>query len=156
MKFLLMIIFVLLCVNIASRVSKKFKEEYLYYSDFMDFINEYEINVMYKKEKLQNFIKKLQKNSKFGEILTNFYENLQKNQKINYNYKLLSKSENDFLNDSLNSLGGYDSDREEQNLKSIKLKVEKYLATAKENLKFCPVIVKLALLLSIGLCIIFI
>ena len=155
MKIILIIVLIFVIMLIANAVSQQYKDKFDFYYNLKVFLNQFKINVSFKKEKIPNFINKIESKKYFGLFIDEYKGYLQNGNLNLESLKILEPEEKQQLLEIVHNLGRYNSENESMQLENYLLLVEEKLNTAKENkIKLCPMIIKLALLFGIGLAII--
>ena len=157
MKIFLLILIVMLIMIIANGVAKQYKERHNLYANILNFLNNYELNISFKKEKILDVVQRFECNNESKKII-GIYENYL-TQKTDINFEsitILQEDERKFLENIFKNLGTGDVDSEKLQLNEIKSQLKaKVEETAKIRDKFCPLIIKLSLLFAIALVILF-
>ena len=157
MKIFLIIILIIIIMLIASSVSQQYKDKYDFYYKLKNFLNQFKINVCFKKDKILDFLNKQNAKKHFKLLIEDYKTYLSTNRLNLDNISLLETDEQATLADILTNIGNYDSLNEiNQTSNFITLIDEKLQKAKEEKEKFCPMIIKLSLLFAIGLAIILI
>ena len=157
MKILLLILIVVLIMIIANGVAKQYKERHNLYANILKFLNDYELNIGFKKEKILDVAQKFESNNESKKIIEIYKNHLTQKTDINFeSITILQEDEQKFLENIFKNLGAGDVDSEKLQLSEIKIQLKaKVEETAKIRDKFCPLIIKLSLLFAIALVILF-
>jgi len=157
MKWVLILILIVVIMLIARSVSEQYKDKYDFYKNLRDFLNQFKLNVSFKKETLNDFLNKTYCKKQFKIFIEEFQVFLQTNS-INLNrITLLDEYEKDDLIKIMQNLGNLNSENEINQLNSfIAIIEEKLNKSLNDRNKLCPLILKLSLLFSIGLSILLI
>ena len=157
MKILLLILIVVLIMIIANGVAKQYKERHNLYANILKFLNDYELNIGFKKEKILDVVHKFESNNESKKIIEIYKNHLTQKTDINFeSITILQEDEQKFIENIFKNLGAGDVDSEKLQLKEMKIQLKaKVEETAKIRDKFCPLIIKLSLLFAIALVILF-
>ena len=142
---------------IANGVAKQYKERHNLYANILKFLNDYELNIGFKKEKILDVAQKFESNNESKKIIEIYKNHLTQKTDINFeSITILQEDEQKFLENIFKNLGAGDVDSEKLQLSEIKIQLKaKVEETAKIRDKFCPLIIKLSLLFAIALVILF-
>ena len=157
MKWFLIVVLISVIMLIASSVSQQYIDKYDFYSNLKNLLNQFKMNISFKKEKILDFINSHHSKSHFKILIESYKDYLATNE-LNLNkLELLDSDEKKVLADILTNLGNYDTENEINQINNFILQIDEKLNKAKEEKqKFCPMIIKLSLLFAIGLAIILI
>jgi len=158
MKLILIIVLVVIIMVIAKGVANQYKERHNFFATIMNFLNSYELNIGFKKDKIKTLVEKLKTNSQ-SKILFDEYINYLKHDTTLYfeNIKVISEEERVFLIDMFSKLGTNDYSNEMAQLKVFKDYIqEKITKSENESNKNYPLIMKLSFLFSLGMALVFI
>ena len=158
LKIALLIILVIMIMLIALGVVKQYRERHSIFLELSMLLNEYELNIGFRKEKLRNLISNFHATGELKHILKNYLDNFNNTNNLNFDeLKLLQIEEKQFLVAMFQKLGTSDYDNEKLQLATFKSYIEDKLKDTKEKKnKLCPLILKLTFLFALGLAIIFI
>ena len=139
---------------IASRVSQQYKDRYEAFCDIASFINSYKLNIGFKKEKIKTLTKEYKDKTT---ILGCYKEYLDNGTFDLCKVKLLNNEEKSHLKDIFLKFGNGDYETEKK-LSEIaeSYTKEKIEETKQIKDKWCPMIMKLTFLFSLGVAILFI
>ena len=157
MKIFLLILLIALIMIIAKNVAKQYRDRHMFFVSILEFLNEYELNIGFKKEKIvylvETHIYKGQSKKLFDEY--NLY--LTQNKDLEFSsLNLINGLERDFLIKMFKSLGTSDYSTEMAQLKFYKSWLEeKTSTTKKDSAKYYPLTVKLSFLFALGVALIF-
>ncbi len=157
MKWLLIIVLISIIMLIAHSVSEQYKDKYDFILNLKLFLQQFKINVAFRKEKINEFISKIKPKRQFSLFLSE-YQNYLATGNINLDsIKLLDEEDKEELMNIITNLGKFDAQNEISQLDNFLASLEFKLSKAKEDkLKLCPMILKLSLLFAIGLAILLI
>lgn len=157
MKCFLIVILIFVIMIIANAVSQQYKDKYDFYCNLKNLLNQFKINVSFKKEKILDFLNQ-QNGQKHFKLLIESYKNYTISNELNLEkLEILNAEEKSSLKEILLNLGGFDTENEINQLNNfIALTNEKLEKAKEEKQKFCPMIIKLSLLFAIALAIILI
>ena len=158
MKIFLLFILVVMIMLIAKGVANQYKERNKFFVSVMSFLNMYELNIGFKKEKIKDLIEKLNVNGSAKILFSRYNDFLSTNANLNLEeIKILTDEEKDFISNTFKSIGTSDYSNEMTQLKVFKGYIqEKIDLTSKDSSKNYPLIIKLSFLFSLGLALIFI
>jgi len=157
MKWFLVIVLICVIMLIAHAVSQQYKDKFDFYYNLNNFLNQFKMNVSFKKEEIEDFLNNLNYKKQF-KILINRYKDYLTTNNLNFDdLDLLESEEKVTLSEILKSLGKYDAENEINQVNNFILLINEKLNKAKEEKqKLCPMILKLSLLFAIGVAIILI
>ncbi len=157
MKWILILILIFIIMIIAYSISEQYKEKFDFYNNLKIFLLQFKLNISFKKEKIIEFLNKVN-SKKYFNIFICEYKNYLKTNIINLeNIKILDGDERKQLENLIKSIGLLDSQNEILQLDLFIQEVDEKLKRAeKDKNKLCPMILKLSLLFAIGLAIILI
>lgn len=157
MKWLLIIVLIVVIMLIANSVSKQYQEKYDFYINLKNFLNNFKINVSFKKEKIHDFLRSQNHKKQFKTFIKSYIQYLNTNQLNLDDLNLLDEEEKLSLAEILKNLGKYDTENEINQINNFLILIEEKLEKAKqEKQKLCPMIIKLSLLFALGLAIVLI
>lgn len=153
-KFVLICILIALIMFIAKQVSKQYKDRYEAYCDILRFIQDYQLNIGFKKEKIRSLTSKYTDKTN---VLGCYNKYLSSGIFDLGSVKLLTDEEKNQIKDYFEKFGNGDYETESGLIKITKSYIEeKIVETKKMKDKWCPMIIKLTFLFSIGLAILFV
>ena len=142
---------------IAHNVSQQYRDKHEFYVNLKNFLNQFKINVSFKKESLIEFINKKPCKKQFKSLLDAYKDYLFTNELDLSKITLLDDYEKEDLSNILKNLGSYNSENEVAQLNSFLTVIEEKINMALlDKNKLCPMILKLSLLFSLALAIILI
>jgi len=157
MKWFLIIVLIVVIMLIANAVSQQYKDKYDFYYNLKNFLNHYKINLSFKKEKILDFLNQQTAKRQFKLFIEDYKQYISTNELNLNNITFLEDEEKAILIEIIKKLGTYDEINETNIInKFLDLIEEKLLNAQEEKKKFCPMIIKLSLLFSLGLAIILI
>ncbi len=157
MKYVLIITLIVLIVLVAIKISNQYRDKFIFFDDLYTFLDMLKMNVGFKQDKLDDMISKAKGNKHFDCFISDYKKFLTTNEISFSNLNLLNDDEKMELEYMLKNLGKYDQINEEKQIESFIKTISKNRETAeKEKDKLCPLIVKLALFLALGIVIILI
>lgn len=157
MKLILIIILICVVMLIANAVSEQIKDKYDFYNNLKLFLNQFKINVSFKKDKILNFLNSVKCKKQFNYFIEEYKSYLSTNNIDLNKITILDEEERKELSEIILNLGRYNTENEINQLNNYLETVNLKLNSALEDKKkFCPMIIKLSLLFSIGLAIILI
>ena len=157
MKWFLIIVLIFIIMLIANAVSQQYKDKYDFYFNLKNLLNQFKINVSFKKEKILDFLNQQNAKKHFKILIESYKDYITSNELNLEKLEILNSEEKIQLKEILLNLGGFDTENEINQLNNfIALTNEKLEKAKEEKQKFCPMIIKLSLLFAIGLAIILI
>lgn len=158
MKLILIILLVVLIMLVAFGISKQYKNRTIFFTDLLDFLNKYDLNIGFKKEKLLLFCKSYVAKDEMKDVLMRFIKHLELQTEFEISdVNILQEDEREFVKDLFLKLGSGDYQTEKEQLKifkdTIKSKIDESI---KLKNKYCPMIIKLSFLFGICLAILLI
>lgn len=157
MKWVLIVLLIFAIMLIANALSQQYKDKCEFYNNLKNFLNQFKINVSFKKEKIPNFISNTYCKKQFKVFLDAYKDFLNTGNLDLTNLKILEENEKLELSDIVQNLGKYNSENEDKQLNGYLVIIEeKLLRAQEEKSRLCPMIIKLSLLFGIGLAIILI
>lgn len=156
-KWILIIVLIVVIMLIAYSVSEQIKDKYDFFNNLKLFLNQFKINVSFRQEKINEFLKKNNSKKQF-KLFIEEYSNFLKTGELNLEkIRVLEDDDKDILQDIVKNIGKYDAKNEINQMDSFLATVDVKLVKANEDKnKLCPMIIKLSLLFSIGLAILLI
>lgn len=156
MKLFLIILLIVLIMAIAKGVARQYKLRHNIFVYILKFINEYELNIGFKKEKIKSIIKLEETTGELNFIFSSYLDYLYNGKSLDLsNLKLLTEEEQKYLTDMFLSLGKADYVSEMAKLKIFKHWLEEKIEQTKsEHSKYYPLTVKLSFLFALGLALI--
>lgn len=157
MKWILITLLIGVIMIIAYSLSEQYKEKFDFYSNLKNFLNQFKINLSFKREKISEFLKQVNSKKQF-KIFTDEYINYLSKGELNLSkIKALDNEDIPILEDIVKNIGKHDSKNEISQIDSFLLTVSDRLAKAEaDKNKLCPMIIKLSLLFAIGVAILLI
>ncbi len=139
---------------IARAVAKNYKERHKIYCDIWDFVQNYKLNVGFKKEKIKLLT---QKYTDKTTVLGCYNEYISSGKFDLNDVKLLDADEKEQIKDYFVQLGNGDFETEKKLIEIVeeyfKQKIDE---TKRIKDKWCPMIIKLSFLFSLGVAILFV
>lgn len=153
-KWLLLVVLILLIMLIAKQISKQYKDRHQIFCDILDFVQNYKLNVGFKKEKIKLLTKKYTEKTT---VLGCYNSYIETGNFDLSDIKLLSIEEKTQIKAFLIEFGNGDFETE----KKLIAITENYLQqkideTKGQKDKWCPMIIKLSFLFSLGVAILFV
>ena len=156
-KWILIIILVVAIMMIAYSVSEQIKDKYDFFNNLKQFLNEFKINLAFRQEKIDEFLKKNNSKKQFKIFIEEYSNFLKTGELYLEKIKVLEDEDKQMLQDIVKNIGKYDAKNEINQMESFLLMVDEKLEKANEDKnKLCPMIIKLSLLFAIGLAILLI
>lgn len=156
-KWILIIILVVAIMMIAYSVSEQIKDKYDFFNNLKQFLNEFKINLAFRQEKIDEFLKKNNSKKQFKIFIEEYSNFLKTGELCLEKIKVLEDEDKQMLQDIVKNIGKYDAKNEINQMESFLLIVDEKLAKANEDKnKLCPMIIKLSLLFAMGLAILLI
>ena len=157
-KIALLITLVIMIMLIALGVVKQYRERHNLFLELSMFLNEYELNIGFKKDKLKAIISNFNAGSNTKTILNSYLDNFNNTDNLKLdNIKILQTDEQSYLVSMFGKLGRSNYENEKLQLGYFKAWISEKLNEAKDKTtKLCPLIIKLSLLFALGLAVIFI
>lgn len=158
MKYLLMVAFVVVVMIVAQGVCRQYKERCVLFESVNDFFRQMQLNLSFQKQKIKEILEKTSIKKNNREIYTIYLEYLTSGKTLDLSgIKILNEAEQEQISGMLLSLGKNNTESEIKQLEVY----EKYLqdkiqSSKQEKEKYCPLIIKLSFLFSVGLVILFI
>lgn len=158
MKLFLLILLVVLIMLIAKGVANQYKEKNLFYTSIMQFLNAYEFNIGFKKDKIKDLVKRTNCKGQAKILFDEYWGYLNDKNKLTLEkIKILADDEKEFLVDLFYKIGTSDYYNEMSQLRVFEKYIqEKIDSTSKDSAKFYPLIIKLSFLFSLGIALVFI
>ena len=133
MKLFLIITLIVVIMLIAHSISEQYKEKYDFYSNLKAFLNQFKINVSFKKAKVLDFINEIQAKKQFKFFLEAHKTYLETG-KLNLDkITVLDQREKADLKDVVLNLGKYNAENEINQLDSFFLIIDAKLKKAQEE-----------------------
>lgn len=156
-KWILICILISAIMLIAYAYSQQYKDKFDFYSNLKLFLDQFKINVAFKKEKIDKFLITIKPKKHFKTFIEIYQTFLQTN-KLNFEeIKILDEEEKMQLADIIKNLGRLDAINEKNQIENYLCEVNQKLEIAKdEKNKLSPMILKLSLLFALGLAVILI
>lgn len=157
MKWVLIIVLICVIMLIANAFCTQYKEKFDFYSNLKYFLNQYQLNLSFKKEKITDFLNNIKAKKQFNLFIKEYQNYLNTNKIDLSDIKILDNEEKAELENIVKSIGCMDSQNEISQVDSFLVSIEKKLKQAEqEKQKLSPMILKLSLLFAIGIAIILI
>ena len=158
LKISLLLILVVMIMLIALGVVKQYKDRHNIFLELSMLLNEYELNIGFKKEKLKKIVSNFKATGDTKQILHIYLDNFNNTNNINLDsVKILQSDERSYLISMFKKLGTSDYENEKLQLLNFKAYIKDKLMESKEKKnKLCPLIIKLTFLFALGVAIIFI
>ena len=157
MKWILITLLIGVIMIIAYSLSEQYKEKFDFYSNLKNFLNQFKINLSFRREKISEFLKQVNSKKQF-KIFTDEYMNYLSKGELNLSkIKALDSEDIPILEDIVKNIGKHDSKNEISQIDSFLVTVSDRLTKAEaDKNKLCPMIIKLSLLFAIGVAILLI
>lgn len=157
MKWILILVLIVVIMLIAHSLSEQYKEKFDFYNNLKLFLNQFKINVSFKKTKILDFLQNIQAKKQF-KLFINSYKNYLKSNNLELNeIKILDIEEKETLKNIICNLGNFDTTNELNQIEMFISDVEQKLIRAEaDKNKLCPMIIKLSLLFAVALAILLI
>ena len=137
---------------IAFSLSNQYGEKLDFYTNLKQMLEQYNINVSFKQEKIKEFLENTKAKRQFKLFIEEYKNFLTTNELKLNKIDVLDLDEKQQLETIVRSLGQYDVKNEMGQISSFIAQIEDKLTKAKEEKnKFCPLIIKLSLLIAVGL-----
>ena len=157
MKWILIIILISVIMLIAHAVSEQYKQKFDFYDSLKTFLNQFQINLTFKQEKILNVLNETKSKKQFNLFILAYKHYLKTNELDLSEIKILNIDEKNQLKNMIESIGKFDSINETKQIEMFLLEINNKLQkTEKDKEKLCPMILKLSLLFAIGLAILLI
>ena len=157
MKWILITSLIGVIMIIAYGLTEQYKEKFDFYLNLKSFLNQFKINLSFRREKISEFLKQVNSKKQF-KIFTDEYMNYLSKGELNFSkIKALDGEDIPILEDIVKNIGKYDSKNEISQIDSFLVTVTHRLtkANADKN-KICIMIIKLSLLFAVGIAILLI
>lgn len=157
MKIILIFVLLTVVMIVAFKVSSFIKEKYNFYVCLKEFLNEFKLNLSFKREKITDFLTKRQYSKSF-DVFINSYKEYLKSGELNLGDLIyLDNDEKEQLKIITTSIGRLDTQSELAQIEEFIAQINMKLQTSeKEKNKLCPLILKLSFLSAISVIIILI
>lgn len=157
MKIILIFVLLTVVMIVAFKVSSFIKDKYNFYVHLKEFLNEFKLNLSFKREKITDFLTK-QQYSKSFDVFINSYKEYLKSGELNLSDLIyLDDDEKEQLKAITTSIGRLDTQSELAQIEEFIAQINMKLQTSeKEKNKLCPLILKLSFLSAISVIIILI
>jgi len=120
-KLALLIVLIIMIMMIALGVVKQYRQRHSLFLELSIFLNEYELNIGFKKEKIKDIILNFNATGEFKLILNNYLENFNDTNNLNFdNIKILQADEKSYLISMFKKLGTSDYENEKLQLVTFK------------------------------------
>lgn len=157
MKLVLIMVLIFTIMLIAKAVSEQFRDKYDFYENLYNFLCQFKINLSFKQEKLNEFLSGVTAKKQFKKFIDDYINYLNGNELNFDNLNFLENEEKQNLQTIILDIGKNDAKTEIEQLNGfISLIETKKNKTEQDKSKFCPLIIKLSLLIAIGLSILLI
>lgn len=157
MKIILIFVLLTVVMIVAFKVSSFIKYKYNFYVHLKEFLNEFKLNLSFKREKITDFLTKRQYSKSF-DVFINSYKEYLKSGELNLSDLIyLDDDEKEQLKAITTSIGRLDTQSELAQIEEFIAQINMKLQTSeKEKNKLCPLILKLSFLSAISVIIILI
>ncbi|MGN0788011.1 MAG: hypothetical protein ACI4L6_03005 [Candidatus Onthoplasma sp.] len=157
MKIILIFVLLTVVMIVAFKVSSFIKDKYNFYVHLKEFLNEFKLNLSFKREKITDFLTKRQYSKSF-DVFINSYKEYLKSGELNLSDLIyLDDDEKEQLKAITTSIGRLDTQSELAQIEEFIAQINMKLQTSeKEKNKLCPLILKLSFLSAISVIIILI
>lgn len=157
MKWLLICVLIVVIMIIAKKLSEQYKDRYDFYYNLHNFLLQFKINVSFKQDKLNTFLKNIKPKKSFKLFIDAYLNYLSTNQLDLSTLNELDEEEKEQLKQIVFSLGKNDAKTELSQMENYIVEVSNKMQLALQTKdKLCPMILKLSLLFAIALAIILI
>lgn len=158
MKLFLIIVLVVIIMLVAKGVANQYKERLNFFISIINFLNTYELNIGFKKEKIKDLVEKIETKSQSQILFTEYTNYLSNDTSLKLeDIKIIDEDERIFLIDMFTKLGTNDYTNEMAQLKVFKNYIQdKIRKSETESNKNYSLIIKLSFLFSLGVAIVFI
>lgn len=158
MKVLFLILLVVVIMLIAKGVANQYKDRHNFFISIMNFLNSYELNIGFKKEKIKDLVEKVEAKSYAKMLFEEYKKYLVEQKELTFeDIKIITEDERIFLIDMFHSIGINDYSNEMKQLKFFQNYIQDKINTCeKESSKNYPLIIKLSFLFSIGIALVFV
>lgn len=157
MKWILIILLIGVIMIIAYSLSEQYKEKCDFYSNLKNFLNQFKLNVSFKREKVSEFLKQVNSKKQFKIFIEEYQNYLSKGELNLTRIKALDSEDLPVLEEIVKSIGKLDSKNEITQLDTFLVTVTDRLNKAEvDKNKLCPMIIKLSLLFAVGIAILLI
>lgn len=150
LKIVLLVALVLLIMFIANGVSKQYKEKCCFYNDLIEFLNSYELNIGFKKDKMVQLVTNFKCSSSTKMLFNSYLDFLKTGKSITTNALKIVEEDAEYILEVFNNLGHADYEQELKKINNHKEYFKKKLIDAEANKKkLCPLIIKLSFMFSL-------
>ena len=158
MKLFLIVVLVVIIMLIAKGVANQYRERHSFFIQIINFLNTYELNIGFKKEKIKDLVEKIETKAQARLLFDEYKKFLVEEKVLGFkDIKIITDDERVFLVDMFTSLGTNDYSNEMSQLKVFKIYIQdKINKSEKESNRNYPLIIKLSFLFSIGLALVLI
>ena len=158
MKIFLLILLVIVIMLIAKGIASQYKEKNTFYVSIMQFLNSYELNIGFKKDKIKDLVEKIEAKGQAKILFEEYKGYLTDETALKFeDVKVITEEEKNFLIEMFTRLGTNDYSNEMTQLKVFKSYIQdKINISDKESNKNYPLIMKLSFLFSLGLALVLI
>lgn len=158
MKFFLLILLVVIIMLIAKGVASQYREKNNFFVTIMQFLNAYELNIGFKKDKIKAMVEKVETKGQSKILFDEYKSFLTEEKQLKFDeIKVITEEERFFLIDMFTKLGTNDYSNEMTQLKVFKSYIQdKITQTSNDSNKYYPLIIKLSFLFSLGVFLVFI
>ena len=152
MKIALILIICTIVILIGYGLSKSYLAKTKFLNSLKNLLEDIKLNVTFKKEKLINVLEKSKSKSELKVFLTYFTKYIESGAVSKDELKNIDTDNTDLLYDIITNIGKYNSATELVQIDSYIEQVKLLLTEAEKKSKtFAPMIVKLAILLSLAI-----
>ena len=127
-KWILIIILVVAIMMIAYSVSEQIKDKYDFFNNLKQFLNEFKINLAFRQEKIDEFLKKNNSKKQFKIFIEEYSNFLKTGELCLEKIKVLEDEDKQMLQDIVKNIGKYDAKNEINQMESFLLMVDEKLA----------------------------
>lgn len=155
MKFLMIIVLIALCTYVGFGFSKYYVQRYIFFKEFREFLNKFNLKINFSKDKLQDVVKNHNsKNKNIISLLNNFLEGLENKKLTKENLlkhiKILKDEEKDIIFNFFSQVGHFDLLGQTRQIENYNKLFEDIEKTAEiEKNKFSPLFIKLGLIIGV-------
>ena len=145
-----MAVLMLLIMLIANGVSRQFKDKCSLYGNIIDFLNSYELNIGFKKDKMVQLIEKHKTIDCSKMMFVDYLDYLKHDKEFDKsNFKMLEEDA-DYVIEMFKDLGHGDYEQELKKTENYKQYLKKkFLLAEEKQKKLCPLITKLSFLFGL-------
>lgn len=153
-KFVLILTLIALIMLIARAIANNYKERHKIYCEIVDFVQNYKLNIGFKKQKIKLLTQKFTDKS----TVLGCYNNYIDTGKFDLsNVRLLDDNEKAQIKDYFVQFGNGDFETEKKLIDIVENYFKQKIDETKQvKDKWCPMIIKLSFLFSLGVAILFV